>query len=411
MTSEREHMEASVDEKFERYLRNKNAFTVNISEDVDLYLRANNWDDNFLKLKFLQDMRERPIETQCIFINAIPLDSAMDGRIGENIIVFYILDTLKFASTEVLRNMDINPAVSPIHSDLHECHQDMLNIRQSMCRMQSDYQPPHVAVSLTKSNVDFSFAKYFNGSKWCKLQLNEQIRSYVSALVPHKYTILGDDIWFIYDDTLFRMNLFRETNYNSFILPKHTFQDIQLCNDGESLILLSKSMWVAEIYPVKYSDYDFKVSTWYQLTPNEYCTTSTTKDYHLYNINLRKQRRMFKAYYIKSQEKVYEFFKGHLYGYRLDGNRFAEKNCEIVIPKCYEYNDMYCIVPKETIQHYLFKLFKNDPHSKRKHIDCSNDILPKGSCKKKRVLTVRYQTDNGNADEYGEALDFEQLTI
>ena len=410
MASNNDHL--STDEKFEIFLKNRDAFTVSITKDVDLYFRAVNWDVYYLKLKFLQDMRERSIESQCEFVNKVPLENERDENNRVNPILNYLLDLISVAPTAVLRKLDINPAVSPAHNDLHDYLQDMLQIRNSMCQIDQTYHSPHVALSLRHSEGDFCFVKYFNGSKWCKLRLNENIRSYISDLTVKKYTVLGNDLWFIQNDTLHKMNLFREKDFQSYILPKHTFQDIQLCNDGENLILLSKDMCVAEVYSVKYSETKFKVSKWYRLEPNEYTTVSSTRDYELYDIFLRKLKRKFKACFVKSSEVFCSFSKGQIYKYRFEDSRFIQNHYDVVIPKSKSYNCVYVLVPVDIIEPFLYVMLKNDRDHKRKYADTNSYILSNTDIKKRRVMTLCCQTrDEKNNQDVSECIELSQLTI
>ena len=451
MSHTRNTTEESTDQKLQRFAANPDTFTVNICEDVELYHRACNWDLPYLKKKFLQDMREQTIENQCCFVNKISFDqpNSLDGNISIDPIMNYLFDTIYFAPSYVLKKMNIDQYVSPAHSDIHEILKDMLSIREDMCKMSSDYKVPHVVLSLVDEENDYCFAKYFNGLKWCKIQLSEQLRSYVQDLKPRKYTVLGDELWLIHEDTLYCINLFKERNVYHYILPKHKFQDIQICNNGESLILLSRDMWVAEIYSVNFSSFDFKVSKWYKLTEKDYKIISANDNYALYDIRLKKRQCGFRACFVKSDRILAGVTPNNCFRYTLNRTKFEQHGSDVRIPSSPDTDSISILVDKNTIDRFLYKMFKplhyqnpqeselacsdlstdqqSEPSLRRHSID--NNYKRKGrdipvkshsNLKRPRLLTIRCQTTNSNdnnqavndqGQEVCENMKFEDLTI
>jgi len=409
MTGQPHKRHFTTEEKFKRFLRNQDAFTVNICDDVDLYLRAHNWNIDYLKIKFVQDMRERPVEIQCEFINKIPLENSEDASQREhrnNPVMEYLLNLLKFAPTAILRKIDINPAVSPSHSNLYDCHQDMLRIRNDMSLVEKTYHPPHLVLALGEKDKDFCFAKYFSGNKWSQIQLNEQIRSFVPDLQPNKCAVVGEELWFIHEDTLYNVSLFRESKIHSYIIPRHRELNIQLCSNGNGLILLAQGMRVAEVYNVQYSDYKFKISKWYSLTQNEFSTIVSNDSFDLYNIQLRKQQRPFRACLAKSQGSLFGVNE-NLYKYILNCKQFNQNKHDISIPSSGEKGNVCVLVARQNIEHYLFRMFKVEQDFKRKHSD--TDCSGTSNAKKLCMPTVRCRSiGNGKEDE---CIDFQQLTI
>lgn len=251
------------------YIDEPNSFVINIPEDVELYKLALEIRMHDLINLFACVLTRETAENQLKFINQIPL---LDYSDIDDMIQKHLIDLLTWGPTSAITSVRINSYLSEQHREFAEYQKEIIEFRRDMIPIDKSYDAPHVVISLCEDE-DRYFAKYFNGTRWCKIQLHEHVRFSFTSLCPNNYAIVGDELWYIdNDNVLTKIDLFHEKPIGQFYLPHPKPKDFQLCSDGRDIVLLSRDKRIAEVLPKPFHHEPFEVTDWYQLRPYE-CKT------------------------------------------------------------------------------------------------------------------------------------------
>lgn len=346
--------EDSAVDRINQYLDNPDSFRVRIPNDVELYRHALKCDLGELIFKFVNILKKYPLDTQFAFINKIPLYNA-EIRVGSqsapNPMLEYIFELLNWSSLELLSNISIDMYASTQHEYLYDYLEQLKTVRHDMYPIAKSYDAPHVILSLCKKpeNEEMLCAKYFNGVRWCRLQVDGNINSIIPLIETHKSVIFEDDMWYVKGDSyLAKKNLFRDDDVKYFPLPMPLPQDSQLCSNGDDIVIFSNQKQMAEIVPTHFSNASHKVSEMKKLTS---CETISHDEYHdIYRVKSPELGKTMNVCFSKTDTSLLE----------LDGDTLCE----------------YVVIP-----HHVFRQTSSIP--KHKHY-----IIPKDSNQEDWVLTL-----------------------
>ena len=331
-------------DRMNEYLDDPTSFRIRIPQDVQLYKSAINCDLGELVFKFVNVLRTYPLEVQFDFINRIPLANAeirVTGRTTANPMLEYIFEILTWSSLEVLSKISINMLASAQHEYLYDFLEIVKDIRQDMYPIDKSYDAPHVVLSLSEKDDDEEMycVKYFNGTRWCKLQVDGCINSIIQHLDPHNFVIVGEYLWFLKEGNyLGKINLFRDEDMKYHLLPIPLPNDAQLCTNGEDIVIFSNKKQMAEVVPTKYSNQSHRVSEVKKVMSYE--TVASEEYFDLYRVQSLELNKTIHVCFTKTDTSMFE----------LDGDTLCE----------------YVVIP-----HYLYRQTSSDP--KHKHFIIPQD--------------------------------------
>ena len=357
----------NVYERLSSYRRNPSAFHVNLLGDVKLYVQALKF-----KMRDLIDLfasifhRETP-ENKIKFANEImfctsPID--IDDQIKNE-----LLDLLTWGPTAAISCMKIKPELSSEHQEYAEYQKEILKFRHDMVPIDKNYDAPHVLLSLCMDEQRY-FAKYFNGFRWCRIQLHEHVGHSIPYLSANKYAVVNDDLWYVETDNFItKINLFHEEPIRSFYLPHPKPRDYQVCSDDQDVICISRNKFVSEVVPKPFRHDPHELTDWYQLRPHEYKTINND-DMMVYDVTTRNLSKRMKVCFQDSTDQLIELIELN------DSCACCEYNIEprqvmfnktVVndgylryrIPRDSRENCKYILVKTQTIVNFL-NLFLND---------------------------------------------------
>ena len=326
------------------YLDDPTSFRIRIPQDVDLYKNAVNCDLGDLVFKFVNVLRTYPLDVQFDFINRIPLANAeirVTGRTTANPMLEYIFEILTWSTLDVLSGISINMFSSAQHEYLYDFLENIKEIRQDMYPIDKSYDAPHVVLSLSQQqdNWEMYCVKYFNGTRWCRLQVDGCINDIIQHLGVNNFVIVGEYLWFLKEDNyLGKINLFRDEDMKYLLLPFPLPADAQLCTNGEDIVIFSNQKQMAEIVPTQHSNQSHRVSDVKKVIS---CETVANEEYFdLYRVKSLELNKTIHICFSKTDSSMLE----------LDGDTLCE----------------YVVIP-----HHLYRQTSSDP--KHKHFVIPQD--------------------------------------
>ena len=327
---------------------------IDIIQDIDLYNWACVKNKTTLIERFVNKLPHYQLRDQLRFINK--------AKHIHQLVLTYMKGVFTDVGLSQLFKVSINTWTSKEHKILDVFRESLIQTISSMKPIQRYYPGSHVVLVIPQQ-LD-AMAEYYNGQNWCKIPLSETIRHCCwSEEQVDNIVCINNDMWILKGDKLFKANYVKSTAniYVKTILDKP--DSVQLCSDGNRLILISNDMQVAEVCA---SSHPFKVSHWYKLEPNDYNKVfSQKKRADVYDINLnhysdRAIRICLNRICVNQQNNNKDTT---LFGIGEEGNVY----CYEFFPgirrfQQFEYKDIMCtlILPTPEIEGYFFLIPKEN---------------------------------------------------
>ena len=338
--------------------------------NVEFFVKAIENQNHTQIQKCLTHFSHETIENKFRFVNSLWVD--LDNNVYKRL-VLEILDILTWAPTSQISKIKINPLLSVQHRDLAEYQSEVLSFRSDMMPIHSSYDAPHVVLSLCANEKTY-FAKYFNGTRWCKLQMHEHVLASLPDLTECQFAIVGNELWYISDDFLYNLDLFAERPIIYYVLSQPIPRDIQLCKSGETLIILSRDKKIAEVISKASVNQPFEVSEWYDLRRNEYAIQSSNEDFTTFEINLRYLRKSVNVCLSDKCNSLYHTDNNIVGEYSINPNAclyrktyLDSSHVKYDIPKDNRDISLYVLLDKTIFEQYLNQFYSYSGTYKRKH--------------------------------------------
>ena len=369
----------SAEKRYSTYTKDPSSFVISIQEDVELYKMALKMKNHDLINLFASVLHRETAENQLKFANQVPLLNYSDI---DDMIQKQLLDLLTWGPTSAIASVRINPNLSEQHREFAEYQTEIMGYRRDMIPIDRNYEAPHVVISLCH-NKERYFAKYFNRTRWCKIQLHEHVKSSFSYLSENKYAVIGNDLWFVEsENVLTNVDMFHEKPIRQFFLPHPKPNDFQLCSNGSDIILLSRNKQIAEVLPRPFNHEPFEVTDWYQLRPYEYKTIFANEDLTIYDISTRDLCKNIKICFRDSIDSLFELCDKGICEYNIVNHEQMFKktlstngHLRFRIPRDRRENCTYVLIETQNIVNFLNMFVTDSSVKSRKRKICNQSLV------------------------------------
>lgn len=356
----------SVNERLKVYLNDPDMFVIDIPSDTELYKYALNKKMSQLLVKFAKAFRKSSTEDKVAFFNSIPLSTE---NYNNDILDHLFDDVLTWSSTCVIQNIKIDRSASKKHCCVANYRDDILTLRNDMIPIDKSYDAPHVVLTFDLNGTFLNFVKYFNGVRWCNLQMNDRLLTSLPFLETDKYAVLDNELWYIaYDTYLCRVPLFNNERVIRFPLPKQMPKKFQLCSDGKKIVLVSKHMQICEVSHDPHNRNEVVIKQWYFARPNERLVVDSNDDFLLLDLYLREADTKMRVVFLKTDNIFVVLKKGIIYEYNVAAHQLFKQTCKLkkyerfVIPKDMKENEYArVLLPTELLSQYLSRFCETGP--------------------------------------------------
>lgn len=358
-TIEYENDSFSVEVRMKQYLYDPSSFVIIIPFDIKLYQRALDTHMSDLLDRFDEAFCKSSVDAKVMFFNNIPIPNT--EQLDNKILNHMLDEVLTWSPTSVLRNIKIDRTTSDTHRSVADYHEGILALRNGMIPIDKGYDAPHVILTFDIDGTPLKFAKYFNGIRWCKLQMNDRVLTCLPFLDAFRYVVLDGELWYVaYDTYLCRVHLFIDKPVLRFPLPKGMPKEFQLCSDGKRLVLVSKHIQIAEVIHDSHVREKVTIEDWYSARPYERFIVDATEDFTLFDLYLRTADTKIRVVYMKSFNIFVERKNNIIYEYCVAAHQLFKQTSRLkeyqryVIPKdMTEKNYARVVLPTELLMWYL----------------------------------------------------------
>jgi hypothetical protein len=276
-----------------------------------------------------------------------------------------------------------------------------------MVPLDKHYHAPFVMISLN-DDAEGYVAKYFNGNRWCRLQVNDCIGGYLTSLSLHRFALVGDKLFFLDDeDCLCILHFFHNSLVVKVPLPQPVPLDVQLCVDQERVVLLDASLVMAEVIPVEGQLYTIK--DWRKLSKREYTILKSERNLRCYDIETKHQPGKIRVCYNNCSDRLIRINGDTLCSFTIDEHRLYKERQVTDNEIAYDIREddrgecHYVLIDRTVLEEYINRL--TPPYSgeinllKRKH------GAERQKTQKKKLESL------GDIDNEIEDMDFSNFTI
>lgn len=374
----RPYFELNADSRVERRLKeylesHHSTFTVDVFKDIELYHIAIDLNVKHLIKIFVRALRSESFAKKIQFINNVPIHP-IDDDVDRDL-KSLIANELQFAKTQELSKHSIDPTVSPMHQHFRDVQLSILEFRRDMVPLDKHYHAPFVLISLN-DDAEGYVAKYFNGNRWCRLQVNDCIGEHLATLSLHCFALVRDKLFFLdEDDCLNILHFFHKSQVLKIPLPQPVPLDVQLCVDQNRVVLLDASLTMAEVIPVE-GQLMYTIKDWRKPSKREYEILKSETNLRCYDIKTKYQPGKIRVCYHNCGDRLIKINGETLCSFTIDDHRLYKERKVTENETAYDIrvddrgDCHYVLIDREVLEEYLNRLTPPDTEqtnpSKRK---------------------------------------------
>lgn len=351
-------------EQFHESQLHHRPFVVDLINDVKLYQVA--LDKRLSKLVkiFARSLAKESFETKVKFVNRVfllPYEDELDKPIK-----ILLSRSLEFATTKELMKFPIQPDLSERHQHFRYHQLALLDCRKEMVPLDKTYSAPHVMLSLFDDPEGYP-AKYFNGNRWCRLQVNDFLEENLSHLNLHQFVVAGEKLFFVFEKKyLGVLHLFHNSPVIKIPLPSPVPSDTQLCSDGENVVLLTEDLNMIKVLPDANSVF-YRVSDWRKLDHAEYRVVLNDAYLKVLQIKTPEEAKTLNICVQKTYDRLIKLEREHVCTYTIAEHKLYQQSFEGNNRSLFELREdirgecHYVLVERKVLEDFLSRM---SPESK-----------------------------------------------